>query len=87
MKRCLFRLGAEVGVSEGNPGPASEPGSSFNLAVGEAEGGTEVAPGQGLGLLKGAWDSFPPIERSWVPRPKVKHWIHLAVFTVAGRRS
>lgn len=68
MKRSLSRLGAEVGVSEGNPGLGSEPGLPLHLAVGVAGVGAEVALGQGPGRLNGARDSFPPMERrSWVP--------------------
>lgn len=47
-------LGAEVGVSEGNPGPGSEPEASFDLPVGEAGAGTKVSLGQLPGPLKGS---------------------------------
>lgn len=73
MKRSLSRPGAEVGVSEGNPGLGAEPGSAFHLAVGVAGAGTEVARGLGAGRLNGARDSFPPVEgRCWVPLAQSK---------------
>lgn len=34
--------------------------------MGEAGAGTEVSPDQRTGLLNGAWDLIPPVEKSWV---------------------
>lgn len=41
-------------MSEGNPGPGSEPEASFDLPAGEAGAGTKVSLGQRPGPLKGS---------------------------------